>query len=110
MLRRRPGSTRPGPTGGGLPNDQASEWPSPTEVQAYSDRLRRTIDQCLLDPGRLTDRAVMVGAIIGVSVPIFLLAALLLYLFAYKWAVFPNTGYTHFGTSPTQSHRRCRNA
>ncbi len=52
--------------------------------------------------GRLTDRVVMVAAIVGVSVPIFLLAALLLYLFAYKWAVFPNTGYTHFGTSPTQ--------
>ncbi len=52
--------------------------------------------------GRLTDRAVMVAAIVGVSVPIFLLAALLLYLFAYKWSVFPNTGYTHFGDSPTE--------
>jgi peptide/nickel transport system permease protein len=52
--------------------------------------------------GRFTDKAVMVAAIIGVSVPIFLLAALLLYLFAYKWAVFPNTGYTNFATSPTQ--------
>ncbi|MGZ4245375.1 MAG: ABC transporter permease, partial [Solirubrobacteraceae bacterium] len=50
--------------------------------------------------GHLTDRVVMVAAIIGVSVPIFLLAALLLYLFAYKWAVFPNTGYTKFTTSP----------
>jgi peptide/nickel transport system permease protein len=52
--------------------------------------------------GRLTDRAVMVAAIVGVSVPIFLLAALLLYLFAYKLTWFPNTGYTHFGDSPTQ--------
>jgi peptide/nickel transport system permease protein len=52
--------------------------------------------------GRLTDRGVMVAAIIGVSVPIFLLAALLLYLFAYKLSWFPNTGYTHFGDSPTQ--------
>jgi peptide/nickel transport system permease protein len=52
--------------------------------------------------GRLTDRGVMVAAIIGVSVPIFLLAELLLYLFAYKLPWFPNTGYTHFGTSPTQ--------
>jgi peptide/nickel transport system permease protein len=52
--------------------------------------------------GRLSDRAVMVAAILGVSVPIFLLAELLLYLFAYKWQVFPNTGYTHFGDSPTQ--------
>ena len=52
--------------------------------------------------GRLTDRGVMVAAIVGVSVPIFLLAALLLYLFAYKLTWFPNTGYTHFGDSPTQ--------
>jgi peptide/nickel transport system permease protein len=52
--------------------------------------------------GRLADRGVMVAAIVGVSVPIFLLAALLLYLFAYKLRWFPNTGYTHFGDSPTE--------
>jgi peptide/nickel transport system permease protein len=44
--------------------------------------------------GKLADRTVMVTAILGVSIPVFLLAALLLYLFAYKWAIFPNTGYT----------------
>jgi peptide/nickel transport system permease protein len=43
--------------------------------------------------GRFADRAVTVIAIVGVSIPVFLLASLLLYLFAYKWAVFPNTGY-----------------
>ena|SRR5579862_1253661 len=52
--------------------------------------------------GRLADRGLMVFAIIGVSVPIFLLAALLLYFLAYKLQWFPNTGYTHFGDSPTQ--------
>jgi peptide/nickel transport system permease protein len=52
--------------------------------------------------GRFSDRALMVAAILGVSIPVFLLAALLLYLFAYKWPVFPNTGYTKFGDSPTQ--------
>ncbi len=52
--------------------------------------------------GKLADRGVMVAAIVGVSVPIFLLAAVLLYLFAYKLTWFPNTGYTHFGDSPTQ--------
>ena len=52
--------------------------------------------------GRLADRGLMVFAIVGVSVPIFLLAALLLYFFAYKLQWFPNTGYTHFGDSPTQ--------
>jgi peptide/nickel transport system permease protein len=52
--------------------------------------------------GRFSDRAVMVAAILGVSIPIFLLAELLLYLFAYKTQIFPNTGYVPFGTSPTQ--------
>jgi peptide/nickel transport system permease protein len=52
--------------------------------------------------GRLADRGLMVAAILGVSVPIFLLAALLLYLFAYRLSWFPNTGYTHFGDSPTE--------
>ena len=52
--------------------------------------------------GRLADRGLMVAAIIGVSVPIFLLAELLLFLFAYKTSIFPNTGYTPLGTSPTQ--------
>jgi peptide/nickel transport system permease protein len=44
--------------------------------------------------GRFADRAVTVIAIVGVSIPVFLLASLLLYLFAYKWSVFPNTGYS----------------
>jgi peptide/nickel transport system permease protein len=44
--------------------------------------------------GRLTDRALMVMAIVGVSIPIFLLAAVLLYLFAFKLTIFPNTGYS----------------
>jgi peptide/nickel transport system permease protein len=52
--------------------------------------------------GRFSDRALMVAAILGVSIPVFLLAALLLYLFAFKLTIFPNTGYTKFGTSPSQ--------
>ena len=47
-----------------------------------------------LRAGKFADRAVMVGAILGVSVPVFLLAALLLYLFAFKLSWFPNTGYS----------------
>jgi peptide/nickel transport system permease protein len=43
--------------------------------------------------GRLSDRALMVMAIVGVSIPIFLLAEVLLYLFAFKLPIFPNTGY-----------------
>ena len=52
--------------------------------------------------GKFSDRALMVAAILGVSIPVFLLAALLLYLFAFKLPWFPNTGYTKFGDSPAQ--------
>jgi peptide/nickel transport system permease protein len=55
-----------------------------------------------LRAGGILDRGLMALAIIGVSVPIFLLAAVLLYLLAYKLKWFPNTGYTHFGDSPTE--------
>ncbi len=54
-----------------------------------------------LRAGRMADRAVMVTAILGVSIPVFLLAALLLYLFAYKVAIFPNTGYSGI-SNPSQ--------
>ena len=44
----------------------------------------------------------MVAAITGVSIPVFLLAATLLYLFAFRLPWFPNTGYVQFGTNPAQ--------
>jgi peptide/nickel transport system permease protein len=43
--------------------------------------------------GRLSDRILMVMAILGVSIPVFLLAEVFLYLFAFKVKIFPNTGY-----------------
>src|SRR5690348_8690382 len=52
--------------------------------------------------GKFSDRALMVLAILGVSIPIFLLAAVLLYLLAFKTHVFPNTGYVPITDSPTQ--------
>lgn len=55
-----------------------------------------------LRAGRLSDRALMVVAILGVSIPVFLLAAVLLYLFAFKWTIFPNTGYSSFAGNPIQ--------
>jgi peptide/nickel transport system permease protein len=55
-----------------------------------------------LRAGRLSDRGLMVVAILGVSIPVFLLAAVLLYLFAFRWSIFPNTGYTPFTQSPVQ--------
>ena len=51
--------------------------------------------------GRLTDRLVTVIAILGVAIPVFLLASLLLYLFAYKTSIFPNTGYSSL-SNPSQ--------
>ena len=55
-----------------------------------------------LKAGKFADRALMVMAIVGVSIPVFLLAAVLLYLLAYKTSVFPNTGYVSLTTSPAQ--------
>jgi peptide/nickel transport system permease protein len=55
-----------------------------------------------LKAGRFADRALMVMAIVGVSIPVFLLAAVLLYLLAYKVTIFPNTGYTSLTTDPVQ--------
>ena len=44
----------------------------------------------------------MVAAILGVSIPMFLLAALLLYLFAFKLTWFPNTGLRRTISDPAQ--------
>jgi peptide/nickel transport system permease protein len=55
-----------------------------------------------LRAGGLADRSVMVAAILGVSIPIFLLAAVLLYAFAFKLSWFPNTGYTPLFSNPGQ--------
>ncbi len=55
-----------------------------------------------LKAGRLADRGLTVLAIVGVSVPIFLLGELLLYFLAYKLTLFPNTGYTSLTTDPVQ--------
>jgi peptide/nickel transport system permease protein len=52
--------------------------------------------------GGLLDRGLMVAAITGVSIPVFLLAATLLYLFAFRLTWFPNTGYVQFGSNPAQ--------
>lgn len=52
--------------------------------------------------GKLADRGLMVVAILGVSVPVFLLAEALLYLLAFKVHWFPNTGYTPLQSNPGQ--------
>ena len=48
------------------------------------------------------DALTMSAAILGVSIPVFLLAAVLLYLFAFKLSWFPNTGYVTLSSNPAQ--------
>jgi peptide/nickel transport system permease protein len=50
--------------------------------------------------GRFTDRFVTVLALIGVSTPVFFIGAMLLYLLAYKWQVFPNGEYVGVTDNP----------
>ena len=49
--------------------------------------------------GRATDRAVMIFAVIGFSVPIFVVAYLGIYFFSVQWRLLPVQGYV----SPTES-------
>jgi peptide/nickel transport system permease protein len=55
-----------------------------------------------LKAGRFADRALTVVAIVGVSIPIFLLGAVLLYWFTFKFTIFPNTGYVGLTSDPVQ--------
>jgi peptide/nickel transport system permease protein len=55
-----------------------------------------------LRAGGWLDRGLTVAAVTGVSIPVFLLAAALLYVFAFRLPWFPNTGYVQFGTNPAQ--------
>ena len=50
--------------------------------------------------GRFTDTSLTVLALIGVSTPVFLLGALVLWLFAYKLQIFPAGGYVKFTQDP----------
>jgi peptide/nickel transport system permease protein len=52
--------------------------------------------------GRIADRALTALAMVGVSTPVFLLGALLLYALAYKLSLFPNGGYVPLTTDPVQ--------
>jgi peptide/nickel transport system permease protein len=52
--------------------------------------------------GRLSDRAVTVLALIGVSVPVFWLGLILRYVLAEQRSWFPDTGYTPLTQNPAQ--------
>ncbi|HEX3361309.1 MAG TPA: ABC transporter permease [Solirubrobacterales bacterium] len=43
--------------------------------------------------GGFTDKALTVLALVGISMPVFWLASLMLYYFTYKLEIFPNSGY-----------------
>jgi peptide/nickel transport system permease protein len=43
--------------------------------------------------GGFTDKALTVLALVGISMPVFWLASLMLYYFTYKIEIFPNSGY-----------------
>jgi peptide/nickel transport system permease protein len=48
----------------------------------------------------IADRAVMIGALAGVSVPLFFIGPLLLLLFNYEWPIFPEVQYNSFLANP----------
>lgn len=52
--------------------------------------------------GRATDRLLTVLAMIGISMPVFWLAALLSHYLGYELGLFPNGGYVEFAESPAE--------
>jgi peptide/nickel transport system permease protein len=52
--------------------------------------------------GGLLDRGLTAVAMLGVSTPVFLLGALLLYVLAFKLSLFPNGGYVPLTSDPIQ--------
>lgn len=52
--------------------------------------------------GGWLDRALTVGAVAGISLPVFLIASVLLYLLTYKLELFPSSGYVPLTEDPIQ--------
>lgn len=55
-----------------------------------------------LHAGRISDRFLTVLSLIGISMPVFWIGALLSYYLGYKAGIFPNGGYVEFFDSPTE--------
>jgi peptide/nickel transport system permease protein len=53
-----------------------------------------------LRAGRFSDRFLTVLALIGISMPVFWVGALMSYYLGFKWEIFPNGGYVEFTESP----------
>jgi peptide/nickel transport system permease protein len=52
--------------------------------------------------GRWLDKALTVGSVAGISIPVFLIAAVLLYLLTYRIELFPASGYEPLTQNPAQ--------
>jgi peptide/nickel transport system permease protein len=52
--------------------------------------------------GRFADRFLTVLALIGISMPVFWVGALMSYYLGFKWGIFPNAGYVEFTKDPLQ--------
>lgn len=52
--------------------------------------------------GQFSDRALTALALIGISMPVFWIGALMNYFLGFKWGIFPNGGYVPFAESPWQ--------
>lgn len=55
-----------------------------------------------LRAGRISDRLLTVLALLGISMPVFWVGALLAHYLGAEWGIFPNGGYVEFATSPSQ--------
>ena len=52
--------------------------------------------------GRFSDRFLTILALVGISMPVFWIGALMNYYLGFKWKIFPNGGYVEFGEDPWQ--------
>jgi peptide/nickel transport system permease protein len=50
--------------------------------------------------GKFADRSLTILALIGISMPVFWVGALMNYYLGFKWGIFPNGGYVPFGDDP----------
>jgi peptide/nickel transport system permease protein len=55
-----------------------------------------------LRAGKISDRLLTVLALIGISMPVFWLGALMSYYLGYKLGIFPASGYVEFSKDPVQ--------
>ena len=52
--------------------------------------------------GRIADRSITILALVGISMPVFWVGALMNYYLGFKWGIFPNGGYVPFTEDPWQ--------